>query len=1459
MELGTAIAIGHVTAKVLSIIWEYLSDVKEAKSNIQSLADELQAFHKVTLEVQGLLQKQPADVNMTISATLTQTMEQSLMDIMKLKHKLDPGTGDKLMKRVGRRALKWPFAKKEVDDWVMRLQRFKSTLILALDADQTLLMVDMRNLQMTAEQERLLGKLPVTSEASFDSYNRQYESKCMADTRVELLQHLQDWGTRHPRPIFWLSGMAGTGKSTISRTLAGIFNEKNILGGSFFFSRSSSETDNAARFVGTLTNQLASVSPQLEKCICEAISAHSDAVRQGLRTQWETFISGPLSNANFEPRPTVNIVIDALDECTSENDIRLLLQLFVEAQAIDNVDLGIFITSRPEVTIRLGFKEMPEIIHYDLDLRDIPRKTVEHDISVYLRQELRSIGLERGLDDWPSKADLQALVMKTDCLFIYAATACRFIKDKSWDPVERLSSVLENTSADEGSTTQLDDMYTQVLRVSLIEDRSDREIAKLCERFQRVVGSIVALFDELSTSTLAHLLSMSVRSVEACLGSLHSVLNIHPNVHSSVRLLHPSFRDFLLDNTRSGDKRFFREETYIHEKLVISCLKVIATSLMQNICRLPIPGSPVHEVNLETLDTRLPKHVQYACNHWAEHFMRSGQESIIRLCDTGVIHAFFEKKFLNWLEVMSVMGRMTQAVSMIAAMSQKTEVSAHVRLNLFEYRSSPLLKAMFLDHSVAEEPQSLNFLLEDAKRFVFSHRGIIEGFPLQVYASALVFSPGESIIRKIYSDTLPAWLHRPPIVPKNWDNCIQTLEDPGETTTSIAFSPDGKFLACGLYDGRVHLWDPATGALHSTLGRQKLSYCNTSVAFSHDGVLAISSDRGVVMVLDPVTGQCLHKTELTPVPRGESEPLDIRARRMSQLAFLPNGDLVIGCDYGEVVIWDRKRDELSERLYPEYFRCILWDCSLKGKLLLECQGKRSASADYFIYESATGTSVSLNVTGDGDDCSAAALASDQYAAIAFQAGGFIMLDLVTGIQNSYCSLAGASSITALAFAPDNDRLGISYQDGAIELLELQTWPRRIIGNRGSWRHIEALTFSSDCRTVATIYKYDGVVDLWRDSSVSRTLPGESGPFCGDTQSRGSTSLLSPKLDLIAFFGPGHEDGSIQIYDTANACLTLELIGHKMTVIEAAFSADGRQLAAACKDRSVGIWNLQPDDTVKTTACEHLILDVGFIRAIVFSPDGQQLALACNSTEVQIWDTIRDALVHRLQAHGDVDGSIAYSPTGALIAFKSVDIKVFDVMNGHLLHSFATGYRSVAFAPDSVLFAYQKDYSTIMIHNLETDQPVNMLNIESSLRTLAFSPDSKLLAYSRFGVGHSRFGKVNVAEIDSARIIHSFDSDCWWQAFQLGFAEDRRYLETGFGRFRIGQSGDRLTSGSSDARSCWRIDGEWIFEGDRRMLWLPPRYRLGRVAHRDGSFVIFTGYRRIITMDFSKEPVFTEEE
>jgi hypothetical protein len=128
-----------------------------------------------------------------------------------------------------------------------------------------------------SELESTLDRLPYAVEAPFNSYHRQHEPICLPNTRVEVLQEIFDWADGNDeRCIFWLNGLAGTGKSTIARTVARKYYEQGRLGASFFFSRGGEDVGYAGKFVTTIARQLANVVPLLQYYVCEAITERSD-------------------------------------------------------------------------------------------------------------------------------------------------------------------------------------------------------------------------------------------------------------------------------------------------------------------------------------------------------------------------------------------------------------------------------------------------------------------------------------------------------------------------------------------------------------------------------------------------------------------------------------------------------------------------------------------------------------------------------------------------------------------------------------------------------------------------------------------------------------------------------------------------------------------------------------------------------------------------------------------------------------------------------------------------------------------------------------------------------------------------------------------------------------------------------------------------------------------------------
>ena len=254
------------------------------------------------------------------------------------------------------------------------------------------------------------------------------------------------------------------------------------------------------------------------------------------------------------------IVIDALDECDGDKDVRGILQLLIdEAKLLDNIKLRIFITSRPETPIRLGFRDMPDILHRDLALHKISRTIIDKDISIFFEHELKKIR-----NGWPEKEKISNLVAKAQGLFIYAATVCRFIEKEAdqW-PLDRLLGIIlsnetaDDITTDEPSTKDLDNIYSQILEHQFKDVNNPKKREQLESIFRQVVGAIVILFNPLSTVGIAKLLNIDDgETVQLRLRHLHSVLEVpdslsHPPTPPTASDLGPNYHKTKIPKSRN--------------------------------------------------------------------------------------------------------------------------------------------------------------------------------------------------------------------------------------------------------------------------------------------------------------------------------------------------------------------------------------------------------------------------------------------------------------------------------------------------------------------------------------------------------------------------------------------------------------------------------------------------------------------------------------------------------------------------------------------------------------------------------------------------------------------------------------------------------------------------------------------------------------------------------------------
>jgi hypothetical protein len=528
------------------------------------------------------------------------------------------------------------------------------------------------------DERTSLNQLPIAHGASFDSKAEEHNSTCLPDTRQELLDNIDNWiGDPNSKTVYWLNGMAGTGKSTIARTVARSRAKRGDLGASFFFKRGEIDRGNMNKLMSTLAYQLALSIPRVAFFIKKTLDANPTIVGKSLKEQFEKLIQEPLSEAaaTATAPSSVVMVIDALDECDQEADIRLLINIFAQAKIV-RPDLRAFVTSRPELPIRLGFSKV-QGSYQDLVLHKIPAEIVEHDIVVFLNDEFKKIrcdfnmtvGDERKLpSDWPGHPTIQSLAQMAIPLFIFAATVCRFVGDsRRRNPRTRLRTVLNHENRNQLS--QLEQTYTPILRSQITElPKEERE--EVIKDFKVIVGSIVTLASPLSVTALSRLIDVLPEVIDERLDALHSVLSIPTERTMPVRLLHLSFRDYLVDPRNRETVEFWVDEKLAHQNLAKHCLRVMRSALHENICGLCFPGTRRYTVDNLKLEERIPPQLQYGCLNWAYHHMEGGSKSK----DNNEVHDFLITHFLHWVEALSLMGRVKECLDSLRSLARWLEV-----------------------------------------------------------------------------------------------------------------------------------------------------------------------------------------------------------------------------------------------------------------------------------------------------------------------------------------------------------------------------------------------------------------------------------------------------------------------------------------------------------------------------------------------------------------------------------------------------------------------------------------------------------------------------------------------------------------------------------------------------------------------------------------------------------------
>ncbi|KAL4958631.1 uncharacterized protein BDV14DRAFT_186338 [Aspergillus stella-maris] len=648
---ASVIAVIQLTGSLVELCGGYIQQVKHARDEILTLQRAIVGLQGTLQDLQSLVQTNNGNTLPT-SSRLVGNITDCLSDLRGLETRLDPGKRKKLMRKVGWRALKWPLKRTEVEEVIQNLERYKTSFLLSLQVDQSSLMVG-------RAQDMDFEKLEGVMEAAFESFSDRDEVQCLQGTRTVLLQQIMDWALLPSRKsIFWLKGMAGTGKSTISRTVAESLKNINHLGASFFFKRGEGDRGNAKKFFPTLIRQLMLRIPGLRSGVQMVLHDNPDIASKSLREQFEKLLLQPLVTLDQlgRQRQTAVIVIDALDECEHDQDIRAIIRLLPSLQKANGVSIRIFVTSRPELPIHLGFSEITGHEYQDLALHEIPEEVTAFDIHLFLQDRFEKIKRDKNIsEDWPGDEVIQKLVEMSAPLFISAATVCRYIESSKMEPKLRLAELLKDQAK---YVSRMDKTYLPILTRLLDDQESDEfEQQQLLQEFQAIVGVIVLLAVPLSINALSLFLGIGADQISNRLDTFRSVLSIPGGRDQPVRILHLSFRDFLVQSRT----KFLVDESKKHKDIAKCCLKTMQSHLQKDICNLEIPGMRRADINPQDIHQYLPPELQYSCRYWIHHL----KESQVSSSEIEDVRLFLQKHFLHWVEAMCLLGLISEVVGML--------------------------------------------------------------------------------------------------------------------------------------------------------------------------------------------------------------------------------------------------------------------------------------------------------------------------------------------------------------------------------------------------------------------------------------------------------------------------------------------------------------------------------------------------------------------------------------------------------------------------------------------------------------------------------------------------------------------------------------------------------------------------------------------------------------------------
>ncbi|GAB1518054.1 hypothetical protein RhiTH_001112 [Rhizoctonia solani] len=1136
---------------------------------------------------------------------------------------------------------------------------------------------------------------------------------CTPNTRLKILLELDQWSLDRNKPnVCWMNGMAGTGKTTIAYTFAQSLKTRGALGGSFFCTRTSDECRDVGRIIPTIAHQLALYSPSFRSALLRVLGQEPNIKSQSIESQCQRLIKDPLSRVEDVMTKGLVVVIDALDECSSTNGVRTILNVLF--RITPNLPLKFFITSRPEPDISQRIEAQSDRNRTMCVLHEIEKSLVQADIELYLYEEL---------GDSVHASDLRQLAKLSGSLFIYAATAIRYVRPTGGrvDP-DRLETILISSPNSGSQHSEIDKLYTTILEAAVHQSGRD---AQEQQKMRLILWTAVCTREPVGIDTLAALTGIKATKVDTLLQSLHSVLHVS-QATKMITTLHASFPDYMFDTARST--KFYCDEAKHSQLLAERCFEVMQDQLRFNICGLEtsfIPDSKVQDLE-DRIARSISPTLSYVAHHWGDHVVKSTPCEMVR----KGLEELLSYRLLFWMEVVSLKRALDKGIGMLLALKSWLTV---------EDASSDVSK-----------------LLNDSWIFVskYAAGSVSESTP-HIYISTLAFGHHSSLVYERYWGRTWGLLR---LEGSAMDQSLTALlaiwQMPSEAV-SLAFSPDGSRFAIGFSDGTVHILHAHNGTVALGPLKGHTSWVR-SVAYSPDGLLLVSgSDDGTMLVRDAQTGSCIY------------DAIKGHERRVMSVSFSPDGKHILSGSHDQTTrMWDSGNGSLipnTIKQHPHKVNCTAF--SPDGKHIA-C-GLESNESPIVVYDASTRKSLPFPFGARQSPVSSIAFSpNSKHLVTGHYSGDLRVWSLHDGTATHSPPKAHNHWVTSIGFSPLGDKLVTGSTDRCVYIWDVENGYSNpcLLGIHGSV--VSSAAFSPDGTRIASC-SWDRTVKMWNalHSTSSHTSHSNAPirPVYSVAISPDGSRIAAAGVDkaiymfnthdgtpalqpLVAHTGTiysvafslngrylasGGDDECICLWDaTSGKLLSGPLRGHEGMIRSVSFSPNSRHVVSASSDKTIRMWHvdeetLTPTDLVGTHDEE--------VFSAAFSPDGKHIVSGYDDRKIRMWDSQTLSLVFDpfgSQHHEGCIWSVTFSPDGRLIASGSADgaICIFDLHSGKLvlgpLKAHQRWVRSVVFTPDSNHIVSGSDDRSVRVWRVEDGTPAcePLQGHQRGINSVACSPD-----------------------------------------------------------------------------------------------------------------------------------------